>query len=65
MVFVYGMPNYIFLLMTQSYHILLVEDDINLSTVLADYLQSKGYQVETASDGKEAWEMLSQKHLEK
>lgn len=64
MVFVYGMPNYIFLLMTQSYHILLVEDDINLSTVLADYLQSKGYQVETASDGKEAWEMLSQKHFD-
>ena len=29
--------------MTQTTYILLLEDDINLSTVLADYLRSKGY----------------------
>lgn len=39
-------------------NILLVDDDANLSTVLADYLRSKGYVVENATNGKEAWELL-------
>lgn len=45
-------------------NILLIEDDINLNTVLADYLRSKGYEVETAADGEEAWEFLSKKHYD-
>lgn len=45
-------------------NILLVEDDASLSTVLADYLRSKGYTVETASNGKEAWELILVKHYD-
>lgn len=45
-------------------HILIIEDDINLSTVLADYLQNKGYVVATASDGQEGWEMLMKNHYD-
>lgn len=50
--------------MATKNHILLVEDDLNLSTVLADYLQSKEYQVTTAANGQEAWELLSHKHFD-
>lgn len=39
-------------------NILLVEDDINLSTVLADYLRSKNYIVEQATNGSEAWDLI-------
>ena len=42
----------------------LVEDDASLSTVLADYLRSKGYTVETAHNGKEAWELVLIKHYD-
>ena len=45
-------------------NILLVEDDANLSTVLADYLRSKNYVVETANNGKEAWELIPIKHYD-
>ena len=45
-------------------HILIIEDDINLSTVLADYLQNKGYVVATAPDGQEGWEMLMKNHYD-
>lgn len=44
-------------MLTQT-NILLVEDDINLSTVLADYLRSKGYVVEQANNGAEAWDLI-------
>lgn len=50
--------------MTTINHILLAEDDVNLSTVLADYLRSRDYQVTTAADGQEAWETLSKKHFD-
>jgi DNA-binding response OmpR family regulator len=64
-VFVYGMQNRFFLvIMTTTKHILLVDDDLNLSTVLADYLRSKEYHVETAPNGVEAWELLSKKHFD-
>jgi DNA-binding response OmpR family regulator len=46
--------------MTITKQLLLLEDDINLSTVLADYLRSKGYVVDTAMDGKEGWDLLLQ-----
>jgi DNA-binding response OmpR family regulator len=45
-------------------NILLVEDDASLSTVLADYLRSKDYMVETAVNGKEAWELILIKHYD-
>lgn len=44
--------------MIKQKNILLVEDDASLSTVLADYLRSKGYTVETANNGKDAWELI-------
>lgn len=50
--------------MTTINHILLAEDDVNLSTVLADYLRSRDFQVTTAADGQEAWERLSKKHFD-
>ncbi|MBR5855516.1 MAG: response regulator transcription factor [Paludibacteraceae bacterium] len=50
--------------MTTTDHILLVEDDLNLSTVLADYLQSKNFVVDIASNGKDAWELLSKRHYD-
>ncbi len=43
---------------------MLVEDDASLSTVLADYLRSKDYTVETANNGKEAWELIMIKHYD-
>jgi DNA-binding response OmpR family regulator len=45
-------------------NILLVEDDASLNTVLADYLRSKDYTVETAQNGKEAWELIIIKHYD-
>ena len=45
-------------------NILLVEDDASLSTVLADYLRTKDYTVETANNGKEAWELIMIKHYD-
>ena len=49
---------------TKQTNILLVEDDVNLSTVLADYLRSREYIVEIASNGKEAWELIAIKHYD-
>jgi DNA-binding response OmpR family regulator len=49
---------------TTQTNILLVDDDANLSTVLADYLRSKGYAVEIVINGKEALELLSIKHYD-
>lgn len=64
-VFVNGFLDFLFFaIMATKNHILLVEDDLNLSTVLADYLQSKEYQVTTAANGQEAWELLSHKHFD-
>ena len=49
---------------TMPTNILLVEDDASLNTVLADYLRSKDYTVETALNGKEAWELIIIKHYD-
>lgn len=49
---------------TMPTNILLVEDDASLNTVLADYLRSKDYTVETAQNGKEAWELIIIKHYD-
>ena len=45
-------------------HILIIEDDINLSTVLADYLQDKGYVIDAATDGQEGWDLINKKHYD-
>ena len=50
--------------MAVTTHILIAEDDINLGTVLADYLQSKGYVAHHVNNGQEAWELLSKKHYD-
>ena len=47
-----------------STNILLVEDDLSLCTVLADYLRSKGYTIETTSNGKDAWDLILIKHYD-
>lgn len=39
--------------------ILIIDGDISLSTVLSDYLQSRGYETQTALTGKEALEKIS------
>ena len=49
---------------TMPTNILLVEDDASLNTILADYLRSKDYTVETAQNGKEAWELIIIKHYD-
>lgn len=53
-----------YVMKTTQTNILLVEDDASLSTVLADYLRSKDYTVETANNGKEAWELIMIKHYD-
>lgn len=50
--------------MAKATRILLIEDDINLNSVLADYLRNCGYAVETAADGQEGWEMISSRHYD-
>lgn len=49
---------------TTPTHILLVDDDANLRTVLADYLRNKNYVVEIANSGREAWDLISIKHYD-
>jgi DNA-binding response OmpR family regulator len=50
--------------MVKVNHILLVESDVNLSMVVADYLRSKSYTVDTARDGQEAWELIPLRHYD-
>ena len=38
--------------------ILVVDDESNLRKVLAGLLRREGYEVDTAEDGAEAWDML-------
>jgi DNA-binding response OmpR family regulator len=42
--------------------ILIIDSDISLSTVLRDYLESRGYKAERVSDGKAALEALAGGH---
>lgn len=49
---------------TTPTHILLVDDDANLRTVLADYLRNKNYVVEIANSGREAWDLIPIKHYD-
>jgi len=49
---------------TRITHILLLEDDINLCSVYAEYLRSRGYVVETGADGQEGWDIVGTKHFD-
>ena len=42
--------------------ILIIDSDISLSTVLRDYLESRGYKAERVSDGKAGMEILANGH---
>ncbi len=42
--------------------VLIIDGDISLSTVLSDYLESRGYLSRAASTGKEGLEMLKTEH---
>lgn len=42
--------------------ILIIDSDISLSTVLRDYLESRGYKAERVSDGKAGMEILAKGH---
>ena len=42
--------------------ILIIDSDISLSTVLCDYLASRGYHAQRVSDGKAGLQVLSQGH---
>jgi len=42
--------------------ILIIDSDISLSTVLCDYLQSRGYKSQRVSDGKSGLEVLAAGH---
>jgi DNA-binding response OmpR family regulator len=44
---------------TPKTHILLCDDDANSTTVLADYLRDKGYEVVIASDGEDGLRKLT------
>lgn len=50
--------------MTKTTRILLLEDDINLQSVIADYLRARGYVVDAYSNGHEGWEILAKKHYD-
>lgn len=47
-----------------STRILIIDSDISLSTVLRDYLGSRGYAAERESDGKAGLEALSSSHYD-
>ena len=44
--------------------ILVIDSDITLSTVLSDYLESRGYKARRVSDGRAGLEVLSSEHID-
>ncbi len=47
--------------MTQSEHLLIVDDDERICRMLRRYLEQEGYSVDTAVDGPSMWEKLNQR----
>ena len=47
-----------------SAKILIIDSDITLSTVLSDYLDSRGYKAQRVSDGKTGLDVLSSEHFD-
>ena len=54
--------NFVAIFRVMSTRILIIDSDISLSTVLRDYLCSRGYTAERVSDGKAGLEVLSAGH---
>jgi DNA-binding response OmpR family regulator len=47
-----------------KYTILLLEDDLQLSDTIKQFLQMKGYEVYVAYDGFSAWDLVYEKHID-
>ena len=45
-------------------HILIVDDDREISTLLAEYLEKNGYRTSTAGDGKAMWKALDDNRID-
>lgn len=50
--------------MTESRHILIVDDDREIRTLLGDYLQKNGYRATAVADGKGMRRALEQSHID-
>jgi two-component system OmpR family response regulator len=50
--------------MTETRHILIVDDDREIRTLLGDYLQKNGYRTTTVADGKAMRRALEQSHVD-
>jgi two-component system OmpR family response regulator len=50
--------------MENSAHILIVDDDRDISSLLAEYLEKNGYQASTAGDGKAMWKALDEVRID-
>ena len=50
--------------MTESRHILIVDDDREIRTLLGDYLQKNGYRATAVADGKTMRRALEQSHFD-
>lgn len=56
--------NFAAILSIMASRILIIDGDISLSTVLCDYLVSRGYKAERVSDGKVGLQQLAEQHLD-
>ena len=45
-------------------HILIVDDDREISSLLAEYLEKNGYKTSTAGDGKAMWKTLDEQRID-
>ncbi|HYD95787.1 MAG TPA: response regulator [Noviherbaspirillum sp.] len=45
-------------------HILIVDDDLDIRTLLAEYLEKNGYKTSTAGDGKAMWKALDESRVD-
>jgi len=45
-------------------HILIVDDDRDISTLLAEYLEKNGYKTSTAGDGRAMWKVLDESRID-
>jgi two-component system OmpR family response regulator len=50
--------------MSVQEHLLIVDDDPEILDLLRDYLQSNGYRVSTAADGKAMWSLLERQRVD-
>ncbi len=50
--------------MTEPQHILIVDDDREIRTLLRDFLDKNGYRATAVADGKGMWRALEQSHVD-